>query len=106
MKRTTWIVLDFVLSAVVAFLGKWVASYLQTRFNLDDPFRFIFVAAAFAICLGLSLFITLKKQGGTVAPPAKPSQPEVQNSTTITVSQNVKRVEKGGSVTGININRR
>jgi predicted PurR-regulated permease PerM len=61
MKRMGWIVLDFVLAAIVAVLGNIVASYLQERFSLTDPVRFTFVAILFVVCLGLLLLATLKR---------------------------------------------
>ena len=126
MKRPTWIVLDFLLAAMVGILGKPVASYLQTRFDLTDPFRFIFVAAAFIVCLGLSLLITLKKHSkvtgaevgemtkkrievnqkiGTEGENGKAVGIEAQEVSggSITANQTVDRVEKGGSVTGARI---
>lgn len=79
MKHTVWIVLDIVLAAFVALLGNIIASYLQERFDLTDPVRFVFVAVLFAACLVLLLLVTLKRsrtvenpQGGATAPIGNP----------------------------------
>lgn len=65
MKRTVlfWLMLDFILAAIVAILGNVVASLLQEQFGLTEPGRAAFVFALFAAALNLSLFVTLKRYG-------------------------------------------
>ena len=96
MKRTHWIFLDLALATIVAILGNIVASFLQERFDLTDPIRFVLVAILFVLCLVLLLFVTLRKSRDETS-----SQNGDIGSGAAHVQQEIKDVEKGGQVTGI-----
>lgn len=96
MTRISWVVLDFILAAIVAVLGNIVASYFQERFNLTDPTRFVFVAVLFIVCLVLLLLVTVKRfrsetstQGGNIGQKG------------IRVRQQVKHIKREGKVKGV-----
>jgi predicted PurR-regulated permease PerM len=95
MKRLIWIVLDFVLAMVVAVLGNIVASYLQEQLSLTDPVRFTFVVILFVVCLGVLLFVTLKRAG------IAEKQDRGNDPESIRVRQRVKHVKRKGEVVGV-----
>lgn len=96
MIRISWVVLDFILAAIVAVLGNIVASYFQERFNLTDPTRFVFVAVLFIVCLVLLLLVTVKRfRSGTSAQGGDIGQRGVR------VRQQVKHIKREGKVMGV-----
>lgn len=95
MRREIWITLDFALATVVAILGNIVASYLQEHFDLMAPFRFVFVAILFIICLGILLFITLRRPGDEA------DQDHGSDQSGIRVLQRAKHIKREGRIVGV-----
>lgn len=96
-----WIVLDFMLATLIAVLGNIVASYLQERFTLTDPARFIFVALVFVVCLGVLLYVTVERSR-TSENQSVPISSERRNQG-VTVNQRVKKLF--GKLVGFNVER-
>ena len=97
MRKTGWIILDFVLATMVAILSNIVTAYLQEQFGLTGPTRFIIVAVIFVVCLGLLLFATLVR--------AK-SESDAESSsgqTNLDIEQRVDHVEGEGKLTGVEV---
>ena len=96
MRNARWIVFDFFLATIVAVLGNIVASYLQERFSLTHPVRFLFVAVLFAVCLILLLLATLRRSHAEMADPDGDRAPIGAR-----VRQVIKRIGREGEVVGV-----
>ena len=81
----------------MAVLGNIVASSVQKRFDLiEDPVRFVLVGIPFVACIGLLLFVTLKRFRTQAC-----QQNSNSSQQAVRVQQHVQRVAAKGKVTGV-----